>query len=172
MRSIYPYDRSPNYFHIMTNSSNYPSKHDLTKAELKEQRVEELRHVARSICGPGTWISHARKDELIEGIMQGHPPESMQATGRAPKQDYFERYAESSGDTSEEVEAVASALKALADKTVAHHIQRFHERIQRIEEELGLEADEESELDKIMDAMQKHSNASEMGEEDEEEVAA
>ena len=43
---------------------------------LEEMRVVELRPLARDTCGSGTWISHAKKDDLIYAILKGEPPAS------------------------------------------------------------------------------------------------
>lgn len=45
-----------------------------TQRHLNRLRVKELRIIARDECGPGTWISHASKDQLIKGAIGGHQP--------------------------------------------------------------------------------------------------
>jgi hypothetical protein len=45
-----------------------------TERHLNRLRVKELRIIARDECGPGTWISHASKDQLVKGAIEGRQP--------------------------------------------------------------------------------------------------
>lgn len=64
-----------------------------TRRHLSRLRVSELRHITRSECGSGSWISRASKDDLIEGALQGKPPRSThkEDRGREPTKDSLRR---------------------------------------------------------------------------------
>jgi len=49
------------------------------RQELEDLHVPELRDLAREEVGSGTWIAHAKKHELIDAILEGQAPESLEA---------------------------------------------------------------------------------------------
>ncbi|MCS3661751.1 hypothetical protein [Salinibacter ruber] len=72
-----PSDISPS--DIKTEDLDDFSEEDLqkiprTERHLNRLRVKELRIIARDECGPGTWISHASKDQLVKGAIAGRQP--------------------------------------------------------------------------------------------------
>lgn len=122
-----------------------------TERHLSRLRVKDLHVIARDACGPGTWISHAKKDQLKEGILKGHPPLSAQVkdqAGRRPDSENGEEITKEESSSTEYAEPVAEGMvqimMRLARKTVKGEVPPMMiERLRRIEEELGLEPPEE-----------------------------
>lgn len=140
------------------NSTNLDdlSKEDLlnvprTRRHLAQLRVVDLRHIARDACGSGTWISHAKKDELMYGAINGRPPRSAhkEDQGSEPPTGFEIDPAEESeevkdGDTVHKIanRVARKTVKQLADQ-MQDQLDYIKGRLERVEEELGIETEEE-----------------------------
>ena len=113
------------------------------RKELQSKKVPELRTLARKECGSGTWIAHARKRELITAILEGRPPDEIDAerkhlTGYAPN---LRRL------PVEEAETISHEALRLIQRVVSRELHPLRERIRRIETRLNRRAEEAPDLD-------------------------
>lgn len=102
------------------------------REDLQEETVTTLREIAREVCGPGTWIAHARKHELIDAIVKGRPPKASETDST-----YYGRTAPSlQGLPVEDAEELAHNLLRLMRKATAPDLARVRERVGSIERRL------------------------------------
>lgn len=102
------------------------------RSELQSKKVADLREIAREECGPGTWIAHAKKAELIESILEGHPPSEIEAEEKYTKA--FEPDLE--GLPVHEAEGFSHELLRLMRRVVARETQPLKKRLRSIERRL------------------------------------
>ena len=90
------------------------------KRVLEGMRVIDLRHKARDVCGSGTWISHAKKSELVSAILEGEPPASAIEEENAIREritSLRDFHAESTG-----LEAI---MVQMIDDIIGQHLRTF-----------------------------------------------
>ena len=138
-----------------------------TRAHLNQLRVVDLRHIARDECGSGTWISHASKDELIEGTLQGSPPTSVHKKDSSMDTPFdagdttrtiFQKY-RTEGIDEENLGTVAKIVNEIVERRL-EDVQR---RIRHIESELGIDSGEDDafSVGEVQRLFQKHISKSE-----------
>lgn len=122
-----------------------------TKRLLRELRVVELRNLVRQVCGSGTWISHARKGELITGIIEERPPRNSDPNQSETQEAVFEQ--EEIGHEREKVPSVqkqgeafrqagrqlGERITGLARKIIRKELRPVENRVKRIEKGIRAE---------------------------------
>lgn len=113
---------------------------------LSNLRVRELRKIARDECGPGTWITHASKEELITGTVQGHPPVSAQAVdrkGEAPGPNGSSQRRAKSRISQEYAEPMSRSLLDLlvqvSEKVIESKLNDIESALNETRKEVGLD---------------------------------
>lgn len=123
-----------------------------TERHLNRLRVEDLRPIVRDECGPGTWISHVSKEELVYGAVHGEPPRSAQAEDRggehpengsvegAWKEEFIAK--EYAAPVAEKlVQTLVRVVREVLDNEVLDN-EGVLDRIERIESLLGIDSGE------------------------------
>ena len=112
---------------------------------LAELRVRELRVVARDVVGSGSWIAHASKDELIDGILTGEQPKSTgrRDQGSVRNRALIDRYGEEHPDEAvampdrvDEAEIIDTA-RDVARYEIQQVAKQFAEQLARMRNVLG-----------------------------------
>lgn len=142
------------------------------EAYLSRLRVRELRKIARDECGSGTWITHASKDELIEGTLEGRPPLSAQAVdrkgeanGKAPTDSEVREGL--SGTVSQEyaqpiAQSMLDLLTRVSRRVVESEMKHVRSELNDIRENVGMDPVEESAdpKDKITEVLKEEAQKS------------
>ncbi|MCS3685791.1 hypothetical protein [Salinibacter ruber] len=103
-----------------------------TREELESKNVPDLREVAREECGSGTWIAHAKKNELIASILEGRPPSEIEA-----EEKFTSAFAPGlEGLPVDEAEGVSHELLRLMRRVAAREVQPLKKRLRSIESRL------------------------------------
>lgn len=100
------------------------------RSELKGLKVPELREIAREETGPGTWIAHAKKKELIDAIIEGRPPDSLEAEHK-----YMSSFSPNlKGLPVEDAQNLSHEFLLLVRRVVSRELQPLRERVRALEQ--------------------------------------
>lgn len=115
-----------------TDAMEAAPKHD-PKEALEDMSVEELRVLTRSTLGASAWISIARKEALIDALVDGKLPTNRLPTAPAITADIADLLAQAvakhfpkAGGMDEE------AIRLIANQELAENIGQFDEQLVRI----------------------------------------
>lgn len=134
----------------MSNPTEEYTRQELENTNVSDPHEKDLRDIAREVCGKGSWVSVAKKSQLIQAILDGEPPESVHANSvstvnrRSFHQDPNFSEEDLRAEFRKEVQAVASSLKSIILKAVRMELAPV---INQIEQGEGVDLDESSAMD-------------------------
>jgi hypothetical protein len=138
---------------------------------LSRVRVSELRVIARDECGSGTWISHAKRGQLIEGILKGHPPRSVHANDESAVSSNaaVPQSGQSDPDTqplpeaySEPIaESLVNLVSKVASRVVSSRLQQIREELDEVRDEVGLDTESKTPREEISELLEEEAARSE-----------
>jgi len=143
------------------------------RAYLSRLRVRELRKITRDECGSGTWITHASKEEPIEGTLQGRPPLSAQAVDRkgeapaGPDADSEASERPVNSALSEEyaqpmAQSMLDLVSRVSRRVVESEMKQIRSELNEIREEVGMDpVGREDPKDQITEVLKEEAQKSE-----------